>query len=88
MLRQILTTLVLILLPYVVYGIIGFIRRRLRQREERLEAPQSEIWRKAPVVLLGLIGCLLAVAVLIAVAVFENDPSQPAYDPPVGEAGS
>ena len=88
MLRQILTTLLLILLPYVVYGVIGIIRRRLRQREERLDAAESEIWRRAPVLLLGLIGCLLAVAVLIAVAVIQNDPDQPAYDPPINEARS
>ena len=79
MLRQILTTILLILLPYVIYGIISIIRRRLAQRE----TVPSGLWSGAPVVLLGLIGCVLAVAVLIAVAIFENDPGGPAYVPPV-----
>ncbi len=80
MLRQILTTILLILVPYVVYGIISIIRRRLAQR---VDSPPSGFWSGAPVVVLGLIGCLLAVAVLIAVAVLENDPDRQAYVPPI-----
>ena len=80
MLRQILTTILVILIPYVIYGIIGIIRRR---RLAQPGAAPSGLWNGAPVVLLGLIGCVLAIAVLIAVAVFENDPGGPAYVPPI-----
>ena len=79
MLRQILTAILLILLPYVVYGIIGIVRRRLAQRE----ISPIGFWEGAPVLALGLVGCALAVAVLIAIAVLSNDPNQPVYVPPV-----
>jgi len=81
MLRNILLTALMVLLPYVIYGIVGLVRRRL---EARIISPaETGFWRGAPVLLLGLVGCLLAVAMLIMVAVVENDPDQPAYQPPV-----
>ena len=85
MLRQILTTVLLILIPYVVYGIIATIRRRITARATD-PAPASAsagFWSGAPVLVLGLIGCVLAVAVLIAISVMDNDPSKPRYVPPV-----
>ncbi len=88
MLRQILTTIVLILLPYVIYGIIALVRRRLQQRVVRVDDPDAGLLRGAPVLALGLVGCLLAVVALIAVAVLENDPGQPAYVPPVNAGRS
>ena len=89
MLRQILITLLVILLPYVFYGILRLIRRRMQLGMARAAEVGAEtgfwagLWRGAPVFLLGLIGCVLAVAVLVAVAVVENDPDAPAYVPPV-----
>lgn len=81
MLRQILTTVLLILIPYILYGITMIVRRRSIQRPT---APASVgFWNGAPVLVLGLIGCVLAVAVLIAISVVDNDPSKPIYVPPV-----
>ena len=81
MLRQILTMVLLILIPYVLYGIIAIIRRRMANRPT---VPDSVgFWNGAPVLVLGLIGCVLAVAVLIAISVIDNDPSKPRYVPPI-----
>lgn len=80
MLRHILTTVALILLPYVVYGFVEAIRRR--RRGDTIPV-NGGFWSRAPVFALGLVGCLLAVAVLVAVAVLDTNPNQPPYQPPV-----
>ncbi len=79
MLRHILTTVAMILLPYLVYAIVEAIRRRRMQPE----VINGGFWSRAPVFALGLVGCLLAVAVLIAVAVIDTHPGNPPYIPPL-----
>ena len=77
MLRHILTTVAVILLPYLVYGIVEAVRRRRPQ----VISTERGYWSHAPVFLLGLIGCLLAVVVLVAVAVLDTHSGAPPYIP-------
>lgn len=80
MLRHILTTVALIILPYLVYAFVDALRQRRRGDAILVD---GGFWSRAPVFALGLVGCLLAVAVLVAVAVFDTNPDQPPYQPPV-----
>lgn len=82
MLRQILTTAVAILLPYLIYGIVELIRRR-RQGPEVIEA--GAFWSRAPVFALGVVGCLLAVIILVALAIYDTNPSNAPYIPPINQ---
>lgn len=84
MLRQVFIAMAMILLPYLVYALADALRRR---RQEEGVIVQGGFWQRAPVFILGLVGCLLAVTVLIAVAIFDNRPGQARYDPPVIERG-
>ncbi len=79
MLRHILTTVAVILLPYLVYGIVEAVRRH--RRRPQVISTERGYWSHAPVFLLGLIGCLLAVVVLVAVAVFDTHSGRPPYIP-------
>jgi len=79
-LRQILITVAMILLPYVVYGVIQMIAQRRVAKGQVIEVrPES----KMPILALGLVGCLLAVIALVAIAILDNNPESPRYVPPV-----
>ncbi len=84
MLRQVFITLAMILLPYLVYALADALRRR---RQEEGVIVQGGFWQRAPVFALGVVGCLLAITALIALAVIDNRPGQAPYDPPVIERG-
>lgn len=85
MLRQFLLTVAMIVLPYLLYALADALRQRRREQGEQGVVVTGGFWQRAPVFALGLVGCLLAVTTLIAVAVIETRPDQPRYDPPVIE---
>lgn len=79
MLRHFLITLAMLLVPYLAYAVFWWIRRKL----ERPQVVNDSFWSRVPVFALGLIGCVLAVTVLIAVAILDTNPDNPRYVPPI-----